>query len=170
MNPITAAVGFITGGSATRLAATLLAGLALGGWAGWQLQGWRLGLQATAEAVERGKATVRQLDRAAETTAQLQETKDHALTQATARATAHRRAADAARAELDGLRHELAQPGPAGHDQPACTATAERARTVAELFGQCAGALEDLARKADGHANDATALTEAWPRLPAPTP
>lgn len=38
---IRAALGWITGGSVTRLTATLLAGIAIGGWSGWQVQGWR---------------------------------------------------------------------------------------------------------------------------------
>lgn len=142
--------------------ASLLAGFT----GGWQVQGWRLGLQAHAKAVDMGKATIRQLDRAAEETATLQEAKDHAITQANARAQTHRRAADAARAELDGLRHDLATPYPDGTDAPACAATIERARTLAELFGNCAGALEDMARKADRHASDALSLYEGWPRRP----
>lgn len=142
--------------------ACLLAGFT----GGWLVQGWRLGLQAQAKAVDLGKATIRQLDRAAEQTAALQQAKDHALTQANARAQNHRRAADAARAELDGLRHALAHPGDSGSAHPACAATADRARTLAELFGSCAGALEDMARKADRHASDALSLYEGWPRRP----
>jgi hypothetical protein len=142
--------------------ASLLAGFT----GGWLVQGWRLGLQAHAKAVDMGKATIRQLDRAAQETATLQEAKDHAITQANARAQNHRRAADAARAELDGLRHDLAAPGPAGGDALACAATAERARTLAELFGNCAADLESLAAKADRHAIDALSLYEGWPRRP----
>ena len=48
---IRAALGFITGGSATRLAATLLVGIAMGAAAGWQVQGWRQG-QLQAKAVQ----------------------------------------------------------------------------------------------------------------------
>ena len=40
---IRAALGFLTGGSVTRLAATLLVGIAMGAAAGWQVQGWRHG-------------------------------------------------------------------------------------------------------------------------------
>ena len=36
-----AALAFVTGGSWTRLTATLLTGMAIGGWGAWQVQGWR---------------------------------------------------------------------------------------------------------------------------------
>lgn len=36
-----AALAFVSGGSWTRLAATLLAGFLLGGWCAWQTQSWR---------------------------------------------------------------------------------------------------------------------------------
>lgn len=60
---LSTAAGFITGGSATRLAATLLAGVALGGWAGWQVQGWRQG-NLRAQAIEQqARDTLRQIER-----------------------------------------------------------------------------------------------------------
>lgn len=59
---LSTAAGFITGGSATRLAATLLAGVALGGWAGWCVQGWRQG-SLRADAIEQqARDTVRQVE------------------------------------------------------------------------------------------------------------
>lgn len=46
---IATAMGWFTGGSFTRLTATLLVGVALGAWGGWQVQGCRQGdLQAKA--------------------------------------------------------------------------------------------------------------------------
>lgn len=44
-----------------------------------------------------------------------------------------------------------------------CTTTREYASTVTELFGNCKTAYRNLAEKADGHANDAVTLREAWP-------
>lgn len=41
MNLVTTAIGFITGGSWTRLAVTILAGIAIGGCSAWQIQAWR---------------------------------------------------------------------------------------------------------------------------------
>lgn len=46
MPALAAAIAWVTGGSLTRLAATLLAGIAIGGWGAWQVQGWR---QASAD-------------------------------------------------------------------------------------------------------------------------
>jgi uncharacterized protein YcfJ len=60
---IDAALGFLTGGSATRLAATLLAGVVLGGWAGWQVQDWRHG-RIDAQRIERqARDTLRNIER-----------------------------------------------------------------------------------------------------------
>jgi uncharacterized protein YcfJ len=60
---IAAALGFLTGGNVTRLAATLLAGVVLGGWAGWQVQDWRHGRQ-DAERIERqARDTLRNIER-----------------------------------------------------------------------------------------------------------
>lgn len=56
------ALGWLTGGSATRLAATLLAGVALGGWSGWHVQGWRQG-HLRAQAIEQqARDTLRQVE------------------------------------------------------------------------------------------------------------
>lgn len=72
---IRAALGFVTGGSATRLAATLLAGVALGGWAGWQVQAWRHDSQRTQAIEQQARDTVRQVENRdrASTTYQTQE-------------------------------------------------------------------------------------------------
>lgn len=60
---ITTALGFLTGGSATRLAATLLAGVALGGWAGWQVQDWRHGRQDAQRIERQARDTLRNIER-----------------------------------------------------------------------------------------------------------
>jgi hypothetical protein len=60
---IAAALGFLTGGNVTRLAATLLAGVAFGGWAGWQVQDWRHG-RIDAQRIERqARDTLRNIER-----------------------------------------------------------------------------------------------------------
>lgn len=63
MGAITTALGFVTGGSATRLAATLLAGVALGGWAGWQVQDWRQGRQDAQRIERQARDTLRGIER-----------------------------------------------------------------------------------------------------------
>jgi hypothetical protein len=60
---IGSALGFITGGSFTRLAATLLAGVALGGWGAWQVQGWRAGHNQAQQIERLARDTLRQVER-----------------------------------------------------------------------------------------------------------
>ncbi|MES2888681.1 MAG: hypothetical protein V4739_11790 [Pseudomonadota bacterium] len=65
---IGAALGFITGGSAARLVATLLVGVAAGSWGAWQVQNWR---QNTNE--------LQRIQRAAKDTARNVEIQDRAV-------------------------------------------------------------------------------------------
>jgi hypothetical protein len=60
---IAAALGFLTGGNVTRLAATLLAGVAFGGWAGWQVQDWRHGRQDAQRIERQARDTLRNIER-----------------------------------------------------------------------------------------------------------
>ena len=68
-----------------------------------------------------------------------------------------------ARRSVDGLRGTLYnfRASLPGLTKPAAAVAAD---TAAELFGQCAGALTDVAAKADAHAGDALMLIEAWPK------
>lgn len=59
---IATVLGFLTGGSFTRLAATLLAGLALGSWAGWQVQGWRADHNRVKQVEQQARDTLRQVE------------------------------------------------------------------------------------------------------------
>jgi hypothetical protein len=72
---IGAALSFLTGGSFTRLAATLLAGVALGGWGAWQVQGWRAGHNQAKQVERQARDTLRQVERgnAASTTYQTEQ-------------------------------------------------------------------------------------------------
>lgn len=60
---IGAALGFVTGGNVTRLAATLLAGVALGGWSGWQVQDWRHSRQDAQRIERQARDTLRGIER-----------------------------------------------------------------------------------------------------------
>ena len=95
----------------------------------------------------------------------LQEKANAAIATANQRAIRDRAAADLARSELDGLRVQLATIGTrdSGSTEATCKAPDDRAPAVAAVLGECATALEDLARKADGHARDALTLHDAWP-------
>ena len=60
---IAAALGFITGGSAPRLAATLLAGVAIGGTGAWKVQTWRHGHNEAQRIEQAARATLREIER-----------------------------------------------------------------------------------------------------------
>ena len=86
--------------------------------------------------------------------------------QATARAAANRVAAANASAELERLRVALSD-----YTRPRLTSSAATLATgldyadpLPELFLQCSARYIEVAGKADGHANDAKTLTDAWPK------
>lgn len=95
----------------------------------------------------------------------MQEKANAAIATANQRALRSRAAADLARTELDGLRVQLATIGTrdSGSAEATCKAPDDRTSTVAALLGECASTLEDMARKADGHARDSLTLHDAWP-------
>lgn len=145
----------------THLAAAL-AGAAIAATGAWQVQAWRYTGQIArieADQAQRAEAAVRD---ALAKTITLQRKKDEALNEATKRAQRNAAAAAAARADADGLRDAL---DAARNQLPgaSCASVRQHAAAVDQLFGQCAGALEGLARQADGHAADALMLEQAWP-------
>lgn len=104
------------------------------------------------------------LEKAHAQTIRLQATADTAARAAAARASTLAHAVAAVRTERDGLRDDLAAVAPAvclpGNTGPA---TVDHTAAIAELLGQCADRLSDMAGKAQGHADDAVTLLEAWP-------
>lgn len=152
------ALGFLTGGSFTRLTATLLVGVALGGTLAHQVH---RAINDRAE-VQRQRDTLRAIETAQAETTRLQEQADHAAEKATKRIQANARAAAGARSELERLRSAIAA---APADPASCPTGAPGADTARELLGECASALEEMGRRADGHAADALRLWEAWPVL-----
>ena len=154
---IRTALGWVTGGSTTRLAATLLVGIAMGGTLAHQVH---RAINDRAE-VQRQRETLRAIEAAQAETIRLQEVADEANRRAAERTQVHQRAAAGARAELDRLRNAIATPGGAG--APACAAGADGADPARELLGACAAQLVELGRAADAHAADALRLYEAWP-------
>jgi chitodextrinase len=150
-------IGLLTGGSTARTVATLLVGITIGGTLTHPVHR-AINDRAT---VAPQRATLKAIEAAQAETTRLQEQADEAAKQAARRIQSNARAAAGARSELDRLRDTIASSEPAGADS--CPATAHRAATLATVFGECATALEDMARKADGHANDALRLWETWP-------
>lgn len=59
---LSAALGFVTGGSASRTVVVLLAGVALGGWTGWQAQGWRQGYLRSQAVQQQARDQLRQVE------------------------------------------------------------------------------------------------------------
>ena len=143
-------------------AATAIVAGALAFGAGWQTQEWRYGKQIADISQKHATALASANQKALDDTIKMQRTKDDAIAKAELRAAQNAAAAGAARRTADGLRDTLYSfrarlPSLA---QPAAAVAAD---TAAELFGQCAGALTDLAAKADGHSGDVRAHREAWP-------
>ena len=92
----------------------------------------------------------------------LQKKKDDALVQANIKAKQNADAAAAAKSQLDWVR-DYNQRSAAAISTSTCTSVRDYATTVNTVFGECTVALEELARKADGHALDANTLIKSWP-------
>jgi hypothetical protein len=76
---ITTALGFVTGGSVTRLAATALVGFSLGGYSGWTAKSWQTGRQDAQRIERQARDILRQVERgqqAADTYTQEQQDAD----------------------------------------------------------------------------------------------
>lgn len=145
----------------THVAAALIAA-SLAGTAAWQTQAWRYDTQIAKTRAAQAQALVKAERDARDREQTLQRKKDEADHAAKKRDIQNRAAADAARLHADGLHDALAAarlqlPG------AACGAVREHAATVGALLDQCSRSYQGLAEKADGHASDARALTEAWP-------
>ncbi|MBP3980884.1 hypothetical protein J8G26_09100 [Acidovorax sp. JG5] len=143
--------------------AAMALGAALAGLGAWQVQALRYDARIADMQQAHAQASADAAQKAMDATIKMQRTKDAAIQQAETRAAQNAAAAAAARRTADGLRDTLyafraSLPSLA---QPAAAVAAD---TAAELFGHCAGALTDLAIKADAHASDSLMLQQAWPR------
>lgn len=93
-----------------------------------------------------------------------------AINAATKREQDARAAAAGARSELDRLRDDLST-SRGGLPSLAPDACRQRVTALETVFEQCAGRLEELAGKADRHANDTVKLEQSWPKnLPSSSP
>jgi len=141
------------------LAAAMLAAAFASGFA---VQGWRKDAQIAEIEAANSAAVAAATAQAMEETTQMQRKKDDALRLAAKRAQENASAAAAARAERDGLRNQI-NAATTALPTATCSSARDYAATAADVFEQCATALEELAAKADGHASDARTLTNAWP-------
>ena len=145
----------------THIAAAAIAGVLAFG-AGWQVQAWRYGGQIADLKREHAEAVASSAKTALKLTEHYRENADAAVKKAEARAVQNKRAADALRDELDGLRGGLA-------DVPDRIRSATReavnqyAATATVVFGECAARYSELAENAQGHASDVQTLMDAWP-------
>jgi hypothetical protein len=102
--------------------------------------------------------------KALDETNRMQREKDDAVAKAQAQAKSNAAAANAARAERDGLRDDLAASRTTFADS-SHTSLAAYADTLSVVFEQCTKEYSDVAAKADGHALDTTTLFNAWQAL-----
>ena len=135
----------------------------LGAVGAWQIQAWRYNAQIQSMQTEFTKTVA-----AAERNAQAQERRLNTQIQEARDAAAKReqnlrRDGDALRSELNWLRVEATDASRGLPNDTACPAN-NRAATALKLFDQCAVEYEKMARHAQGHANDAMMLQEAWPK------
>lgn len=129
---------------------------------GFVVQGWRMDAKIAEIEVTNAAAVVKATTAVVEETTRLQGKKDDALKAAQEQTRKNALAADAARIELHRVRVE-ADRATAAIPTATCTSVKQYAATVTSVFGECTVALEDMARKADGHAVDSRALSDAWP-------
>ena len=141
----------------TALVAAFLSGAGI-----WFVQDWRYGEQVADLKLEHAEAVASSAKSALKLTEHYRENADAAVKKAEARAAQNKRAADRMRAELDGLRGDLA-------DVPGRIRSATReavdqyAAAATVVFGECAARYSELAVSAAGHASDVKTLMDAWP-------
>lgn len=128
---------------------------------GFAVQGWRMDAKIAEIETTNAVAVVEATKAVAAEAARLQGKKDNALKVAQEQMRKNAIAADAARVELHRVRVE-ADRATSSIPTATCTSVRDYAATATSVFGECAVALEDMARKAGGHAVDSKALRDAW--------
>lgn len=129
---------------------------------GFAVQGWRMEAKIAEIETTNAAAVVEATKAVAEEATRLQGKKDNALKAAQEQVRKNAVAADAARIELHRVRVE-ADRATTAIPTATCTSVRNYATTATAVFGECTVALENMARKADGHAVDSKALRDAWP-------
>lgn len=144
-------------------AAAAIAGAVLAGILSWNVQSWRYGEQIESIKKVQAEATLQASREARATESRRSLNVMEAQNAAAKRSQVARADADRARSELDRLRDTLNATSRGLPGEPA-SACVERTATVSQLLSACAAEAQELARAADGHANDARTLIEAWPK------
>ena len=146
-------------------AATAIVAGALAFGAGWQTQAWRYGKQIADIQAQHATALASANQKALDDTIKMQRTKDDAIKAAEQRAKTQAANAAVLRTERDGLRAQLTATT-VQLSSASCTSVRDYATTITGLFDQCAGAYQDMAGQAQGHAATVRLLIESWPSQP----
>lgn len=146
----------------THIAAGLL-GAVIAATGAWSVQKWRYSEQIAVMKKDASEATTKAVKAAMDKMQVDQKRKDDAIAEANKRANYNAAAATRARSAADSLRDELAA---ARTDLSNATesARAKYAAAVETVLGECSREYQSMAETADGHANDAMMLKEAWTR------
>ena len=144
-------------------AATAIVAGALAFGAAWQTQEWRYGKQIADISRKHATALASANQKALDDTIKMQRTKDDAIKAAEQRAKTQAANAAVLRTERDGLRAQLAATT-VQLPSASCTSVRDYATTLTGLFDQCAGAYQDMAGQAAGHAADVRLMQESWPQ------
>lgn len=140
-----------------------IAGAVLAGLLSWNVQAWRYDAQISSIHTKHSRALADAHQKALDDTIKMQRTKDDAIKAAEQRAKREAVNAAALRSERDGLRAQLAATT-VQLPSASCSSVRAYTATLNGLFDQCAGAFEDMAGKAAGHAADSRLMLEAWPK------
>jgi ABC-type transporter Mla subunit MlaD len=143
--------------------AALVLGAALAGLGAWQVQALRYDARIADMQQAHAQASADAAQKAMDATIKMQRTKDDAIKAAEQRAKTQAANAAVLRTERDGLRAQLAATA-VQLPSASCTSVRDYATTLTGLFDQCAGAYQDMAGKAAGHAADARLMLESWPK------
>ncbi|QOQ83709.1 hypothetical protein INP81_07500 [Comamonas thiooxydans] len=130
--------------------------------AGWWVNAQRAEARISLLKKEHAEQTMRAGASALASYSRMEKTKDDAIKSAQERAGRLQADAGAAAAVADGLRKQLAGV-PARIAAASRAAVDEYAATAGELLSACTAEYQWMARQADGHANDARLMPEAWP-------
>ena len=140
-----------------------IAGAVLAGLLSWNVQAWRYDAQISSIQGQHSRALADAHQKALDDTIKMQRIKDDAIKAAEQRAKREAVNAAALRSERDGLRAQLAATT-VQLPSASCSSVRAYTATLNGLFDQCAGAFEDMAGKAAGHAADSRLMLEAWPK------
>lgn len=130
--------------------------------AGFIVQGWRMDSVISDIHAQHSKALATATQQVLDQSTELQRKKDAALQQAQIKAQQNAAAASAAQSELNWVRDYNTR-NSAAISGSTCASVRDYATTATTVFGECTVALEEMARKAQGHALDARTLIQSWP-------